>query len=61
MTLSEHHDLLTRKFQLQREVLASWDRLHAAHVEHTRLMYQLQAVRDQLEAPNLFAELFTEA
>lgn len=53
--------LISEKFRLQREVLASWDKLHAAHIAHSQLLYQLQAVRDQLETPDLFTELFSEA
>lgn len=54
------NELISEKFRLQREVLASWDKLHAAHVAHSQLLYQLQAVRDQL-APDLFTEMFSEA
>lgn len=57
-------ELLQRKFQLQREVLASWDRLHAAQQAHQRLLNHLHAVRFELERkPELdafFNELFAE-
>ena len=50
--------LFSRKCELQREVLASWDRLRAVQQEHDSLLAQLESVRFGLRNPdNLILEL----
>lgn len=56
--MTDSEALFARKCELQRQVLASWDRLHAQQQAHARLVAELNGVRHRLESQDLFDELF---
>ena len=64
MNREQHVDeLMQVKFDLQRQVLDSWDHLHQMQQQHGRLVQRLQHVREQiksLQEPSLFDQLFGE-
>lgn len=56
-------ELMQVKFDLQRQVLDSWDHLYQMQQQHRRLVQRLQHVREQiksLQEPSLFDQLFGE-
>lgn len=56
-------ELMQVKFDLQRQVLDSWDHLYRMQQQHRRLVQRLQHVREQiksLQEPSLFDQLFGE-
>lgn len=64
MDKQQHVDELVQvKFDLQRQVLDSWDHLQQVQQQHGRLVQRLQHVREQiksLQEPSLFDQLFGE-
>ena len=54
-------ELVQVKFDLQRQVLDSWDQMNAMQQQHARLLQRLQHVREQINSlnePSLFDQLF---